>query len=174
MEVTSDSKNTALIVVDVQNDFCPGGSLAVGEGDLIIPLINELRDRKKFSKIFFTSDWHPVDHVSFATNNPGQKEFTTITLPNGRKQEMWPVHCVQNTNGSKFHEGLLINNEEVVIRKGKIVEVESYSGFGTAPEDTGLLDDLRKAEIKIVYVCGLAIDYCVGATARDSLKNGFG
>ena len=121
----------ALIIVDVQNDFCQGGSLAVTGSLEIIPVINQLRQNPKFECVVRTRDWHPQDHVSFASNHPGKDLFTMITVPEtGRQQVMWPDHCVQGSPGADFHPDLVVEESDLVISKGQLQWVESYSGFG--------------------------------------------
>ena len=167
--------NTALIVVDVQNDFCEGGSLAVPDSSLIIPGINKLLSKTFFTKIVFTADWHPSTHRSFQSNNQGTTLFQTITLPEtGVEQVMWPDHCVQGTKGSEFHPDLAFENgiHERIVKGTKVLH-DSYSGFGSDGEDTVLLSLLKEERIKKLVVVGLALDFCVGSTAMDGLKYGF-
>lgn len=149
-----DPARDALIVVDVQRDFCPGGALAVREGDEIVPLINQLIPR--FEHRFFTRDWHPADHCSFSAT----PRFV---------DKSWPAHCVQNTTGAEFHPRLLIPENAVIINKGVTSDREAYSGFDGTP----LTQLLKERHVRRVFVCGLATDYCVKATALDALKNGF-
>lgn len=164
--------DAALIVVDVQNDFIPGGALAVAEGDQVVPLINSIQE--KFDHIIATQDFHPVDHGSFAANHPGKKPYDQIDLF-GLTQTLWPVHCVQGTEGSAFHAGLEQKRWEAVFQKGKNPEVDSYSGFfdNARRGATGLGDYLMDKGIQKVFVCGLALDYCVKFTAMDALSLGF-
>lgn len=163
---------TALIIVDVQYDFLPGGALAVGHGDQIIPVINRIQ--QKFDMIVATQDWHPGDHKSFAANHPGKKIGEFIDL-NGLEQILWPVHCVQGTEGASFHRDLDQSRWAAVFQKGKNPEIDSYSGFfdNARRGDTGLGDFLKTKEIQKVYVCGLAQDYCVKFTALDAQSLGF-
>lgn len=165
-------KSDALIIVDVQNDFVPGGALAVGEGDLIVPVINELQ--KKFTTVIATQDFHPTDHGSFATNHPGKNPGELIELA-GLSQILWPVHCVQNTFGSDFHPDLSPSQWTAVFQKGKNPEVDSYSGFfdNARRGATGLGDYLNALGVQRVFVCGLALDYCVKFTAMDAKELGF-
>lgn len=137
-------ETAALIIVDVQNDFCEGGSLAVGEASEIMPVINELRKLPKFEHVFVTRDWHPQNHCSFQSNNPGSTMFQEWFLPETDVQQvMWPDHCVQNTHGAEFHQALDRLPSDVLISKGRARFVDSYSGFGTQPhEDTGLHERL--------------------------------
>lgn len=159
----------ALIIVDVQNDFCPGGALAVKDGDAIISGINLLSS--SFSLVVTTQDYHPNDHGSFASNHPGTKPFEMGTL-GGREQLLWPDHCVQGSRGAELHPSLKV--QAVNFTKGNNAEADSYSGFfdddGTS---TGLKEYLTEMHITKVYICGLAIDYCVKYTAMDALKQGF-
>ncbi len=162
----------ALLVIDVQNCFIPGGSLAVKEGDLIVPLINQIA--KGFSNVVLTQDWHTADHVSFASQHPGKKPFETIKLDYGT-QVLWPDHCVQGTEGAQVHSGIDIPQAQLVIRKGYHRDVDSYSGFLEADRktETGLAGYLKGRKIKQVFVCGLATDYCVAWSALDARKFGF-
>ena len=162
----------ALIVVDVQNDFCPGGSLEIKKGDSIIPKINELQ--KKFNYIFYTQDWHPKDHSSFVTSNPGHDIFSSIDMPYG-KQVIWPPHCVFDTYGAKFHHQLETRYAKAIIRKGFRKEIDSYSGFfeNDRVTPTGMEGLLKSLKIKRVFVCGLALDFCVNYTALDAKSLGF-
>ncbi|CEL94160.1 unnamed protein product [Vitrella brassicaformis CCMP3155] len=164
----------ALIIVDVQNDFCEGGSLAVNEAEEILPVINSLRDKPLFDCVILTCDWHPLDHCSFAANHPGAELFTVKKLPDtGVDQMMWPVHCVAHSVGAAFHPQLKRCAGDLIVRKGLDKTVDSYSGFGSAPEKTELLQLLKDRGIQTVYTVGLATDYCVGSTALDAAKNGF-
>jgi nicotinamidase/pyrazinamidase len=164
--------NDALIVIDVQNCFTPGGSLAVKEGDLIVPVINRLA--KKFPHVIITQDWHTPDHVSFASQHQGKKPFDTTKMPYGN-QVLWPDHCVQGTDGAQLHKDLNIPHAELVIRKGFRKGVDSYSAFLEADKrtSTGLGGYLRQRGIRNVYLCGLATDFCVGWSALDARKQGF-
>ena len=162
----------ALLVIDVQNCFIPGGSLAVKEGDLIVPLINQIA--RSFSNVVLTQDWHTADHVSFASQHPGTKPFEAIKLDYGT-QVLWPDHCVQGTEGAQVHSGIDIPQAQLVIRKGYHRDVDSYSGFLEADRktETGLAGYLKGRKIKQVFVCGLATDYCVAWSALDARKFGF-
>ena len=162
----------ALILVDIQNDFLPGGPLAVPFGDEIIPLVNELQN--SFSLVVATQDWHPQSHKSFASNHPGKKAFET-TILHGLEQVLWPDHCIQGSLGAQIHSSININKVEGIFRKGMDVEIDSYSAFydNGYKKSTGLAGYLRERKIKKVYVCGLAADYCVYYTAKDSLKENF-
>lgn len=163
---------SALLIVDVQNDFIPGGTLAVSEGDQVIPVINDLQ--KKFKHVIATQDFHPSDHGSFAANHPGKKPGEFIEL-GGLIQILWPVHCVKGTKGSEFHSELNQSQWEAIFQKGKNPEVDSYSGFfdNARRGDTGLGDYLNSNGITQVFVCGLALDYCVKFTALDAKSLGF-
>lgn len=162
----------ALIIVDVQNDFLEGGSLAVPDGNETIPIINSLQ--KDFDLVVATQDWHPYNHKSFAAEHPGKKEFEIIDL-NGFSQVLWPVHCVQGSFGSEFHKELEMNSVEAVFRKGMNRETDSYSGFydNGKRKNTGLFGYLKDRNVSEVFVCGLAADYCVYYTAGDALDLGF-
>lgn len=163
---------TALIVVDIQNDFCPGGSLPVAGGDEIVPLVNELG--RRFSTVVLTQDWHPVGHSSFASSHPGHKPFETVTMAYGT-QVLWPDHCVQGSDGAAFHPGLDLGMAQAIIRKGCRSEVDSYSGFVEADRTTptGLGGYLKERAIARVAVVGLATDFCVNWTAQDAARDGF-
>ena len=162
----------ALIIVDVQNDFVPGGNLAVPRGDEIIPLINALQS--SFGLVLATQDWHPSVHKSFASNHPGKKPFEKIML-GGLEQVLWPDHCIQGAAGSAFHDSLEMNRVECIFRKGMDPEIDSYSGFydNGYKKSTGLAGYLRERKAHRVFICGLAADYCVFHTAKDALKEGF-
>lgn len=165
-------KDSALIVVDVQNDFCPGGGLAVTDGDMIVPVINRLME--SFTTVVATQDWHPADHSSFSSNNSGTAVYDMKDI-NGIAQVMWPDHCVQGTDGADFHKDLNTDRFSVVIRKGTQTMLDSYSGFleNDKKTATGLRGYLTDKGIKKVYVTGLATDYCVLYTAMDAKSAGF-
>ncbi|UZD23098.1 bifunctional nicotinamidase/pyrazinamidase [Algoriphagus halophytocola] len=167
-----NQKNSALLIVDVQNDFLPGGALAVANGDEIIPVINSLQ--QKFDFIVATQDFHPENHGSFAANHPGKKPGEPTTL-NGLEQMLWPVHCVQGSFGAEFHADLNTKKWKETVQKGKNPEVDSYSGFfdNARMEDTGLSFFLKSHEIQRIFVTGLALDYCVKFTAMDAVSLGF-
>ena len=169
--VTNNNKD-ALIIVDVQNDFCPGGSLAVKNGDKIINQINNIQ--KYFNYIVLTQDWHPEDHTSFSTTNPEKKIFTTKKMPYG-DQVIWPPHCVIGTRGAEFHKNLNTNKANFIIRKGFRKEIDSYSGFyeNDRSTSTGLDGILKNLKIERVFVVGLALDFCVQFTAIDSVNLGY-
>jgi len=164
---------TALIIVDVQNDFCPGGALAVANGDLVVPVINALLPR--FDVVVATQDWHPADHASFAVNHPGTRVGQLIEL-GGMPQVMWPPHCVQNTLGAQLRADLDTSGLDGVFQKGTDPLVDSYSGFfdNGRQHATGLGEFLKARGVSEVWVCGLATDYCVRWTALDALSLGFG
>ncbi|HEY1475627.1 MAG TPA: bifunctional nicotinamidase/pyrazinamidase [Pseudolabrys sp.] len=164
-------RSSALIVVDVQNCFLPGGSLAVKDGDQVIPVINRIA--KSFSNVVMTQDWHTPQHVSFASSHPGKKPFDVIRLPYG-DQVLWPDHCVQGTEGAKLSKDLSITNAGLIIRKGFHNDVDSYSAFLEADKKTrtGLASYLKERAIKTVFVAGLATDFCVAWTAIDARHAG--
>ena len=161
----------ALIVVDVQRCFTKGGSLAVPDGDAVVPLINTIA--KKFANVVVTQDWHTPGHISFASSHPGKKPFDVIDLPYG-KQVLWPDHCVQGTEGAALHPDLAIPHAQLVIRKGFNPKVDSYSAFIEADGKlkTGLDGYLNGRNIETVYVVGLATDFCVGWSAIDARRAG--
>jgi len=160
------------VVVDVQNCFTPGGSLAVKEGDAIVPLINRIA--KQFKHVVITQDWHTADHISFASQHAGKKPFDMVKLAYGN-QVLWPDHCVQGTAGAALHKDLNIPHAELIIRKGYRREVDSYSAFTEADQktQTGLGGYLKQRGLKRVYFAGLATDFCVGWSALDARKQGF-
>ena len=162
----------ALIVVDLQNDFCPGGALPVPEGDRIVAVINQLQ--RRFDLVVATQDWHPANHGSFAANHAGKKPGDTIELA-GRPQVLWPTHCVQDTPGAEFHPQFDTSRIARVFRKGVDSDVDSYSGFfdNGRRKSTGLGEYLKEQGVDSVYVCGLATDYCVKFTALDAVQLGF-
>ncbi|QQX85832.1 bifunctional nicotinamidase/pyrazinamidase [Cupriavidus necator] len=161
-----------LLVIDVQNDFMPGGALAVPHGDEVVPVINRLA--RAFGHVVLTQDWHPVSHVSFAANHAGTQPFQTLTLPYG-EQVLWPVHCVLDTPGAALHAGLHVPHARLVIRKGHHADVDSYSAFLEADRTTrtGLAGYLREHGVKRVFCAGLATDYCVAWSALDARAAGF-
>ncbi len=162
----------ALIVIDLQNDFCPGGALAVNEGDRIVPLVNRMI--AEAGHVILTQDWHPAGHSSFASSHPGKTPFESIEMPYG-PQTLWPDHCIQGSEGARFHSALEWNKAELVIRKGFRPQIDSYSAFfendHTTP--TGLGGYLRERGIARVTLVGLATDYCVAFSALDARKLGF-
>jgi len=161
-----------LIVVDVQNDFLPGGALAVAHGDEIVAPIAALA--RRFANVVLTQDWHPADHVSFAPNHPGREPFGTIDLPYG-PQVLWPSHCVQGGEGAALATGLDVPHAFLILRKGCDPAIDSYSAFREADRttDTGLAALLKARGIERVFVCGLATDFCVAWTALDARAAGF-
>jgi nicotinamidase/pyrazinamidase len=163
---------SALLVIDVQNCFLPGGSLAVKDGEQVVPIINRIA--KGFANVVMTQDWHTAGHVSFASTHSGKKPFETVDLSYG-KQVLWPDHCVQGTRGAAFHEGLELAKAQLVIRKGFHRDIDSYSGFVEADRktSTGLAGYLKERGFRSVFVCGLATDFCVGWTALDARAAGF-
>ncbi len=161
-----------LLVIDVQNDFCPKGALAVAEGDAVVPVINRLAGR--FPHLLLTQDWHPPGHGCFASSQPGRKPFETIELSYG-PQTLWPDHCVQGTPGAAFHRDLETTKAQLVIRKGFRRDIDSYSAFyeNDHRTATGLAGYLRSRAITRVFLVGLATDYCVHYSALDAAKEGF-
>lgn len=161
-----------LLIIDVQNDFCPGGALAVNEGHAVVPIINRLSQR--FDHTALTQDWHPSGHSSFATSHPGSAPFETVAMPYGQ-QTLWPDHCVQGTAGAAFHPELSTERAELVIRKGFRPEIDSYSAFyeNDRRTPTGLAGYLRERGLKRIFLAGLATDYCVYYSAVDARRLGF-
>ena len=161
-----------LIVVDIQNDFLPGGSLAVGQGDEVIPIINQLMD--KFELVVATQDWHPAEHGSFASNHKGRKPGDQIELF-GLNQILWPDHCIQNSSGAEFSRELNVSSIDKIIQKGTDMLIDSYSGFfdNGKKKDTGLDGYLKENKVETVFVVGLATDYCVKYTAMDAKELGY-
>ncbi len=161
-----------LLVIDVQNDFCPAGALAVGEGDAVVPVINRLAER--FDHVVLTQDWHPSGHSSFASSHPGSAPFETVAMPYG-PQTLWPDHCVQGTPGAGFHPKLLTDRAELVIRKGFRRAIDSYSAFyeNDRRTPTGLAGYLRERGLRRIFLAGLATDYCVYYSALDARREGF-
>jgi nicotinamidase/pyrazinamidase len=163
----------ALIVIDVQNDFCPGGALAVAEGDAVIPRINAMMDR--FAARVLTQDWHPGDHASFAANHPGAAPFSTTEMAYG-PQVLWPTHCVIGTDGAAFHAALRTDRADMIIRKGFRPQIDSYSAFfeNDRATPTGLHGYLQGRGIDRLMLVGLATDYCVAYSALDAARLGYG
>lgn len=178
-----EGTKTALIIVDMQNDFCEGGSLAVEGGGNLATKISEFVNKASYDKLILTRDWHPQGHKSFQANHLGTELFSKIVIEEtGKTQVLWPVHCVQGSKGAEYHENLKIGSEFHEILKGKNKLHDSYGGFGCSlkdngedleAEDTGLLAFLKENDIKEVYVAGLCLDYCVGTTACDASRFGF-
>ncbi len=162
----------ALILVDIQNDFLPGGSLAVAHGDEVVMVAN--RVQAEFELVLATQDWHPPDHGSFASNHPGHRIGDVIELA-GMPQVLWPDHCVQNSRGAEFHRELDLSRVASVFRKGVDPDIDSYSGFydNGHRRSTGLGESLRERAVTDVYILGLATDYCVKFSALDAIKLGF-
>jgi nicotinamidase/pyrazinamidase len=162
----------AFLIVDVQNDFMPGGSLEVPQGDIIVPLINRLQGY--FDLVVATQDWHPQNHKSFASNHSNAKPYEEISL-HGMKQILWPDHCVQGSKGAEFHPGLELNKTAAIFRKGMDPEIDSYSGFydNNHQISTGLSGYLKEKGVTEIYCCGLAADICVYYTIRDAMTSGF-
>lgn len=162
----------ALLIIDLQNDFCPGGALAVPDGDTIVPTVNDLA--ATFDHVLLTQDWHPAGHQSFASSHDGHDPYDVIEMPYG-DQVLWPDHCVQGTPGAEFHPDLDTTPAELIIRKGFRPEIDSYSAFfendGTTP--TGLTGYLEQRGIDELFLCGLAADFCVKWSALDGRKQGF-
>lgn len=161
-----------LVIVDVQNDFTPDGSLEVPGGDKIVPVINQIQ--KKFDLVIATQDWHPKDHSSFASNHKDQEPFDKIEWK-GQEQILWPDHCVQGSEGAKFHPDLEMNKVEAIFRKGMNKDIDSYSGFydNGHEKNTGLTGYLKERDVKDLYFVGLAADVCVQFSIKDAIKEGF-
>ncbi len=161
-----------LLVVDIQNDFCPGGNLAVPRGDEVVPIVNRLA--QDFAHVVLTQDWHPRGHLSFASSHPGSKPYQTIEVSYGT-QVLWPDHCVQGTKGAAFRDDLNIPRAELVLRKGYHREIDSYSAFyeNDRKTRTGLAGYLRERGFKRVFLAGLAFDFCVRYSAEDAHREGF-
>lgn len=162
----------ALLVIDVQNDFCPEGRLAVADGDAVVPVINQLLPR--FAHVVLTQDWHPSGHSSFASSHSGMEPFATTTMPYGQ-QTLWPDHCIQGSEGAAFHPKLNMDPGALIIRKGMNPAIDSYSAFYENDQTTrtGLAGYLRDLRISRVFCCGLAFDYCVRYSAIDARKESF-
>ncbi len=169
---TAITPQDVLVVVDVQYDFLPGGSLAVAGGDEIVPLVNKLAGR--FSNVVLTQDWHPADHISFASQHAGKAPFETIELDYGT-QVLWPDHCVWQTKGAELSRDLNIPHAQLIIRKGYNRAIDSYSGFQEADRETltGLAGYLNERDVGRLFVVGLATDFCVAWTALDGAAGGF-
>ena len=164
--------NDALLVIDVQYDFCPGGALAIAGGDEVVAVINALAHR--FDHVVMTQDWHPEGHGSFASAHPGHSPFETIRMPYG-DQTLWPDHCVQGTRGADIHAGLGLPNCEMIVRKGFRAEIDSYSAFreNDRATATGLAGYLRERGLARLFLAGLATDFCVHFSALDARAEGF-
>jgi nicotinamidase/pyrazinamidase len=168
----SPGDRDVLLVVDVQNDFCPGGALAVPQGDEIVPVVNRLA--RRFAHVVLTQDWHPPGHRSFASAHPGKQPFETVDVEYGA-QTLWPDHCVRGTSGAGFHPGLDIPQIELILRKGYRAGIDSYSAFRENDRETatGLAGYLRERGFERITLCGLALDYCVFFSAIDAREAGF-
>lgn len=168
----SGDPTTALILVDLQVDFLPGGRLAVADGDAVVPMANAVA--RRFGTVILTQDWHPAGHISFASSHPGRAPFEIIALPYG-PQVLWPDHCVQGSAGAGFAPGLDVPHAQLIIRKGHHASVDSYSTFYEADPaiTTGLSGYLRAREIRRVVLMGLAYDFCVAWSALDAVRDGF-
>lgn len=165
------SASDVLVVVDLQNDFCSGGALAVPSGEAVIPEINRIAG--KFENVVLTQDWHPLEHISFASQHPPRQPYETITLPYG-EQVLWPDHCVQGSLGAAFHAALSITHAGLVIRKGIHREIDSYSALyeNDRVTPTGLLGYLRERGLQRIFLAGLAFDFCVRYSAEDARRAG--
>lgn len=172
MHSKKNTHKSALIIVDMQNDFLPGGALPVKNGNEIIPIINSLYD--KFEHIILTQDWHPIGHVSFSSSHENKKPFDTTNTSYG-PQVLWPDHCVQGSNGAQISSELKVDKVQLIIRKGYNMNLDSYSAFEEADHSTltGLSGYLKERKIDTLYIVGLATDFCVGWTAMDAVKHGF-
>ncbi|WP_027126445.1 bifunctional nicotinamidase/pyrazinamidase [Gelidibacter mesophilus] len=161
-----------LLIIDVQNDFMPGGSLAVPDGDKIVPIINSIQH--KFDLVVASQDWHPQDHVSFASNHEGKSNFDVIEI-HGKPQTLWPNHCVQGTDGADFHANLDTQKWETIFRKGTDKDIDSYSAFydNGHLKSTGLTGYLKEKGVSQLFLCGLAADICVYFSTYDAFKEGF-
>ena len=169
--MTPDDRDV-LLIVDVQNDFCPGGALAVPDGDTIVPAVNRLA--RSFAHVILTQDWHPPGHASFASSHPGKRPFDAIEVSYGT-QILWPDHCVQGTQGARFHSELDVPHAELVVRKGFRSAIDSYSAFRENDRltPTGLAGYLRERGLERITMCGLATDFCVAFSAIDGREAGF-
>ncbi|MBV9829144.1 MAG: bifunctional nicotinamidase/pyrazinamidase [Alphaproteobacteria bacterium] len=169
--MNSASNRDVLLVIDVQRDFCPGGALAVPDGDAIVPRINALA--RDFEHVVATQDWHPPGHSSFASYHPGRQPFDSVTVSYGA-QTLWPDHCVQNTPGAELHPGLDLPHLELIIRKGYRHAIDSYSAFreNDRRTPTGLAGYLRERGLRRLLLCGLATDFCVAFSAIDAREAG--
>jgi nicotinamidase/pyrazinamidase len=166
------ASDTVLVIVDVQNDFCPGGALAVERGDEVVPRVNDLM--RSYEHVVLTQDWHPPDHASFASQHKNHRPFETVEFPYG-PQTLWPDHCVQGSLGADFHPQLVWTKAELIVRKGFRRPVDSYSAFFENDHETptGLGGYLRERGFRHVVLAGLATDFCVGFSALDARKLGF-
>ena len=165
-------EDTALVLIDIQNDFCPGGALAVDQGDEIVEISNKIQEQFKIKII--TQDWHPKTHKSFASNHEGKEPLSTVEMFYGQ-QVLWPNHCIQGTEGSKFHSKLITDSADLIIRKGFRPEIDSYSAFfeNDQKTPTGLDGYLKSRGVNKIYLCGLALDFCVYFSAIDGAELGY-
>jgi nicotinamidase/pyrazinamidase len=172
MNPTLNPSTDVLLIIDVQNDFCPGGALAVANGDQIISMINRIA--KRFDHTILTQDWHPKGHSSFASSHSGKTPYATIQMPYG-DQTLWPDHCLQGSEGAQFHPALAVDQAQLIIRKGFRPQIDSYSAFyeNDKTTSTGLTGYLRERGLSRVFLCGLATDFCVAYSAIDASKHGF-
>ncbi|WP_207461678.1 bifunctional nicotinamidase/pyrazinamidase [Azospirillum sp. SYSU D00513] len=172
MEEIAIRPGDALILVDIQNDFCPGGALAVPDGDAVVPLANRLS--RIFPTTVLTQDWHPAGHGSFASSHPGKAPFDSTEMPYGT-QVLWPDHCVQGSAGAEFHPALELRRAELIVRKGFNPMIDSYSAFyeNDRRTPTGLAGYLRERGFRRVFLAGLALDFCVAYSAEDAVRCGF-
>ena len=175
-DMTSRHRRKGLLIIDVQNDFCPGGSLAVPEGDLIVPVINRIMPL--FDVVVATQDWHPPEHVSFASNHQEKQPFDTVTLPGydpPLEQVLWPAHCIAGTVGANLHPRLDMNGIGLILQKGNRAHLDSYSAFfeNDRKTVTGLAGYLTGLDIKDIFLTGLAADVCVYYSALDAVNLGF-
>jgi nicotinamidase/pyrazinamidase len=172
MSAMTAAESGVLLVIDVQNDFCPGGALAVPRGDEVVPIVNRLASR--FPNVVLTQDWHPADHLSFASAHPGRKPFEIVIAAYG-PQVLWPDHCVQETPGAAFHPSLTIPHAALVLRKGIRRTIDSYSAFyeNDRKTPTGLVGYLRERNLTKIFLAGLAFDFCVRYSAEDAARSGF-
>lgn len=170
--ISPSNPSCALLVIDMQNDFMPGGQLAVADGDALVPLINRLGAR--FRNVVITQDWHPTGHISFASSHTERKPFDSIHLPYG-PQTLWPDHCVQGSHGAQLHADLDLPKAQLILRKGCNADIDSYSAFLEADRSTstGLTGYLKERGINSVFVVGLALDFCVAWSAQDARAAGF-
>jgi len=167
-----DNTYDCLIIIDVQNDFCAGGALEVPDGDAVVDVINNLSD--KFEHRLLTQDWHPAGHSSFASSHPGKSPFEVISMNYG-DQVLWPDHCVQGSTGADFHKNLVVNDAEMIIRKGFRTTIDSYSAFFENDQSTttGLAGYLRTRGFRKLFIAGLATDFCAAYSALDARAEGF-
>jgi eukaryotic-like serine/threonine-protein kinase len=170
--MTGDVDNRVLLIVDVQNDFCPTGALAVAGGDEVVPIVNKLS--RQFPHVILTQDWHSPDHLSFASSHPGKKPLERVNLSYG-EQILWPDHCVMGTRGAEFHPNLDVAHCELILRKGFRREIDSYSAFfeNDRRTPTGLAGYLRERGFTHIFITGLATDFCVTYSALDARRLGF-